>query len=49
MDIATDIYISRTNGAPCGDTRIQLFKGADSTTNQELRQDGRALRLKKHR
>ena len=39
MDTATDIYISRTNGAPCGDTKIQLFKGADSSTNQELRAD----------
>ena len=39
MDLATDVYISRTNGAPCGDTSIQLFKGADSTDNQELRGD----------
>ena len=39
MDTATDIYISRTNAAPCGDTKILLFKGADSSTNQELRAD----------
>lgn len=39
MDMATDIYISRANNAPCGDTTIQLFRGADSTSNQELRQD----------
>ena len=39
MDDATDIYISRTNGAPCGDTQIQLFKGADSSDNQDLRAD----------
>ena len=37
MDLATDLYISRANGAPCGDTTIQLFKGADSSINQELR------------
>ena len=39
MDDATDIYISRANGAPCGDTQIQLFKGADSSRNQDLRPD----------
>ena len=39
MDLAADIYICRTNGAPCGDTTNQLFKGAHSTTNQELRCD----------
>ena len=33
---ATEAYINRTNGAPCGDTEIQLFKGPDSTVNQEL-------------
>jgi len=37
MDDASDIYISHTNGAPCGDTQIQLFKGADSNHNQDLR------------
>lgn len=36
MDDATDIYISCTNGAPCGDTKILLFKGADSSDNQDL-------------
>ena len=39
MDQATDIYISRVNGFPCGDTVIHLFKGADSAYNQELRKD----------
>ena len=39
MDLATDVYIGRANGAPCGDTTIQLFKGADSASNQELRRD----------
>lgn len=33
MDDATDIYISHTYGAPCGDTQIQLFKG----DSQDLR------------
>ena len=37
MDIATNIYISRVNNAPCGSTKIQLFKGADSTSFQKLR------------
>ena len=37
--MATDIYINRVNGAPCGDTTIQLFKGADSSENQEVRKD----------
>ena len=36
MDIATNIYISRCDNAPCGDTVIHLFKGANSTSNQEL-------------
>ena len=31
--------VSRCNGAPCGDARINLFKGADSAANQELRKD----------
>ena len=37
LDLATDIYISRTNGCPCGDTTIQLLKGADSTRYQNMR------------
>jgi hypothetical protein len=37
LNRATDIYIERCNGAPCGDTQLQLFKGADSSENQELR------------
>ena len=37
MELAMDIYISRVNGAPCGDSQIHLFKGADSTEKQELR------------
>ena len=39
MDQATAIYISRCDGAPCGDTKIYLFKGADSSANQELRNE----------
>ena len=38
MDLATDIYISRVNGAPCAKTVLHLFKGADSTSNQEIRE-----------
>ena len=37
MDQATEIYMSRANGAPCSDTVIHLFKGADSSFNQDLR------------
>ena len=36
MDLATDIYISRCDNAPCGETAIRLYKGADSTDKQEL-------------
>lgn len=31
--------MNRCNGAPYGDTTIQLFKGADSTAYQQLRED----------
>lgn len=34
---ATEIYISRVNGSPCGETRIHLFKGADLSKNRKLR------------
>ena len=37
MDKEADVYISRVDGSPCGETTINLFKGADSTSNQELR------------
>lgn len=36
MDLATDIYIRRCDGASCGSASIHLFKGADSSTYQEL-------------
>lgn len=39
MDLATEVYMNHCNGAPCGDTTIQLFKGADSTEYQQLRED----------
>ena len=38
MELAMDVYISRVNHSPCGDTQIHLFKGADSTELQEQRQ-----------
>ena len=38
MELATEVYINRVNGCPCGETTIQLFKGADSTREQERRQ-----------
>ena len=37
MDLAMDVYISRTNGCPCGDSVIHMFKGADSSQKQEER------------
>ena len=30
MELATDVYIDRVNGCPCGDTVIQLYRGADA-------------------
>ena len=37
MDLATDVYISRTNHCPCGETVINMYKGADSSQKQEER------------
>ena len=45
MDSVTDIYISRVNQAPCGDSVIHLFKGADSSWNQKI-QDYLSIFLK---
>ena len=36
---STDVYIGRANNAPCGDGVIHLFRGADSSTNQDIRSD----------
>ena len=35
MDLAIEAYIHRVNGCPCGETIIHLFRGADSTEQQE--------------
>ena len=37
MNLAIDAYISRVNLSPCGDTVIQLYHGADSKEDQEIR------------
>ena len=37
MDLATEIYIQRVNNAPCGDTVIHLYPGANSDSKQVLR------------
>ena len=37
MDLATDVYLSRTNHCPCSDTVINLYEGADSSQKQEER------------
>ena len=42
LQAAMDVYISRVDGSPCGDTVIHLFKGADSSEYQVYRQDYRS-------
>ena len=37
MKLATEVYMNRVNGCPCGEGTIRLYEGADSTTYQELR------------
>ena len=37
MDLAIDVYLSRVDGSPCGETTICLFKGADSSERQRIR------------
>ena len=39
MKSATDLYIERVNGAPCGSSMIQLYPGADSLDTQKLRKN----------
>ncbi len=39
LELATDVYIQRVNGSPCGETVISLYKGADSLSLQQKRQD----------
>ncbi len=36
MDLATDVYISRVNKCPCGDSVIHLYHGANSLEHQEI-------------
>ena len=38
MNLAIEAYINRVNGCPCGETTIHLFRGADSTEQQETRE-----------
>ena len=37
LDLAMDVYIDRVDNSPCGAGSIKLFKGADSSSNQEIR------------
>ena len=37
LDLAMDVYIDRVENSPCGAGSIKLFKGADSSSNQEIR------------
>ena len=39
LNSATDVYIERCNGAPCGNTKLLLFKGSDSSHLQNIRKD----------
>ena len=38
MELATSVYIDRVNHSPCGDTVIQLYRGADSSSIQKERE-----------
>lgn len=38
MNAATDVYIDRVNGAPCGDTDIKLLKGANDVYSVHLQE-----------
>ena len=35
MDLASDVYVSCTNCCPCGETVINMYKGADPSQKQE--------------
>ena len=37
MNLAIEAYINRIDGCPCGDTTIQLYRGADSSDEQATR------------
>jgi len=39
MTVATDIYIERVNGVPCGSSKIQLYAGEESSDILNLRKD----------
>ena len=39
LQAANDVYIERCNHAPCGDTQIVLFQGADSSNLQKTSPD----------
>lgn len=38
MSLAIDACIHRVNGCPCGDSVIHLYRSADSTEQQEVRE-----------
>ena len=46
---AIDVYVSRVNGAPCGDTAIKLFRGEKSVQNEQLREHFQVYNKKKER
>ena len=45
MKLATEVYMNRVNGCPCGERTIKLYKGANSATHQKLR--GKVIQLLK--
>ena len=38
MELATEVYMNRVNHCPCGETEIELYRGADSSENQKMRE-----------
>ena len=36
LDLAADVYISRVQGTPCGEAKVQLYKGADGPEAKKL-------------
>ena len=38
LELATEVYINYVNKCPCGDTVIHLFRGADSSRKQHIRE-----------
>ena len=44
LELATEVYINYVNKCPCGDTVIHLFRGADSSRKQHIREQLKILK-----